>query len=1035
MTDENLNQDRTLNTDTTMKPGTPNDAGDCTIAIDKMPEPEPVQLDTDNPFTGMDANQIIAAPGQMNVDADSDDSTLRTLRPEVSAVADDEELRANTFDLKGELYEKVSCLSDNSGEAQVFLVRKDEREYVLKVYYPNFSVNKKLLQVIRSFKFEMIVHLIDYGMTYVDAKHRCYELMEYLRGGTLQGYSVDNDINQFRRIALQAASALQYCHLNNILHKDIKPSNFFFRDEDHRQLVLGDFGISLLLEHDGKPYRTSQARTPIYAAPEMYSDVIDGEVEITPAADYYSLGITLMALWLGENPMSSNERVMMKQKNEGRLPRLNELPSMVRQIVQGLTSVNPNTRWTYNEVEKWFQGEEVPIDISSPFLRYKTFIVDPERNLVADNVHELVPLLLENEQLGINYLYNGRLAGWFESCGNSKLSTVMKDITNNRYPNDKKAGFMSAIYSMEPTYPYKDIKGVICEDVHSIALSLLTNQDSYALLLQNSNDALFLWLESHTKKNVGRLRSYFKLESDPHVAIMRMVYEMDEDISFLSRRPSNTLKEIVHSFGMLDLAEDDWHALVDGRLLSWMYSHADMMACEQLRILTMDQPYSETLAYKVLYNLDREAGYDLRNACTAEEIGEHISERMMQLEHMPEADFEKSMLDITEKDGRFAYYAQLHGWNDMLEEATRCFDLKSDENRERMGAYDMRTALYRFCMILGTTPKYLLSNGVILTSGRTISEENAAFIRTEIRNGAFAQWLSVFYHEDPTHDFGEPYSYESVLAEWIMTLGQYDDHQQHYVRFTKARNETQERISEVRQQWKRAQRGERFWRYLFYGLCGIWILLLIFFGIMGKTYIMEHPYKTIMLPVGGMSAVIVATRAYFKGFGSTLSALWGLLGLLSSLIPIYVLKFVWTSMPSLFTVAVLLLSALYILVCHFTDFRKEQHTDVGTVSSLLKADDIATSLLDPLYYTFKTRSVRYNGSKFGVFDDLSNQVRSLSGESLIHYIEWCAMALILILEFVLFSPKFLNLDDQGSSDLNATTVVSHDTNNLQQSKE
>lgn len=45
------------------------------------------------------------------------------------------------------------------------------------------------------------------------------------------------------------------------------------------------------------------------------------------------------------------------------------------------------------------------------------------------------------------------------------------------------------------------------------------------------------------------------------------------------------------------------------------------------------------------------------------------------------------------------------------------------------------------------------------------------------------------------------------------------------------------------------------------------------------------------------------------------------------------------------------------------------------------------------------------------------------------------MALVLILEFVLFSPKFLNLDNQGSSDTNATTVVSHDTNNLQQSKE
>lgn len=70
--------------------------------------------------------------------------------------------------------------------------------------------------------------------------------------------------------------------------------------------------------------------------------------------------MTLFALWLGENPMSSNERVMMRQKNEGRLPRLNELPDEVKHIVQGLTAVNPMSRWGYEQVEKWFQGRTSP---------------------------------------------------------------------------------------------------------------------------------------------------------------------------------------------------------------------------------------------------------------------------------------------------------------------------------------------------------------------------------------------------------------------------------------------------------------------------------------------------------------------------------------------------------------------------------------------------------------------------------------------------------------------------------------------------
>ena len=538
------------------------------------------------------------------------------------------------FVLKGVEYRKEECLSESSGEAQVFLVSRDDKQYVLKVYYPNYNVDKKLLQVIHSFDFELIVRLYDFGKTYVEGKHRYYELQEYLRGGTMSKFKLDGDLNLFRRLALQGAAALAYCHNNNILHKDIKPSNFFFRDDSHQELVLGDFGISTLFGQEGKSLRTSQARTPIYAAPEMYNDVIDGVVELTPAADYYSFGITLFALWLGENPMSSNERIMMRQKSEGRLPRLNELPDQVKRIVQGLTSVNPTNRWGYEQVERWFLGEEVKVDISSPFLKYKSFIVDPERNLVADNVHELIPLLVDNERLAIGYLYNGRISQWLESCGNVKLATVVNDIVVNRYPADQHAGFMAAIYAMEPTYPYRDVGGNLCDDVHAVAISLLSYMSQYGVLLRNPNDNLFLYLETHTKCNINRLRAYFKspetgeVTKNPRIAIQRTVYEIDSDIPFLPNKPSSTVSQIVRSFGDGDLTEDDWRSLTDGRLLSWMYTHEDKMARESLRILTNEQPYSQALAYKVLYNLDRKSAYDLRDADTPEKVGVLLNERL-----------------------------------------------------------------------------------------------------------------------------------------------------------------------------------------------------------------------------------------------------------------------------------------------------------------------------------------------------------------------------------------------------------------------
>ena len=72
-------------------------------------------------------------------------------------------------------------------------------------------------------------------------------------------------------------------------------------------------------------------------------------------------------------------------------------------------------------------------------------------------------------------------------------------------------------------------------------------------------------------------------------------------------------------------------------------------------------------------------------------------------------------------------------------------------------------------------------------------------------------------------------------------------------------------------------------------------------------------------------------------------------------------------------------------------------------------DDIQSTLIEPLYYTFKTKSYRFKGSKFGLLDDVSDQVRSISGESVLHYILWSLLVAGLVAEFVVFSPKLLNL--------------------------
>ena len=928
------------------------------------------------------------------------------------------EIDENIFVLKGQNYRRVSVLSENTGEAQVFLVEKDKKEYVLKIYYPNFDVNRQILQTVQNFDFEMVVKVYDYGKTYVEGKHRYYELMEYLHGGTMAEYKLDGDMDKFRRIALQSAAALAYCHQMRILHKDIKPGNFFFRDKEHTEVVLGDFGISSMLEDDGKAHKTTQARTPIYAAPEMYADVIDGVVEITPKADYYSLGISLMTLWLGESPMSTNERVMMRQKNEGRIPHINELPERIKLLVMGLTVVNPINRWGYEQVEQWFLGESPKVDLSSPFLKYKSFVVDPERNLVADNIHELVPLLLANEMVSIGYLYNGRITQWLEACGNNKLSTIVKDIITKRYPIDQKAGLLAAVYTMEPTYPYKDLRGTLCDDIHSVCISLLSDQDEYAMTLHNDNDPFYLYVETHTSCDVNRLRSYFKNidrtnKDEVRVAIMKIVLEVDPEIPFMTKHPSATVNDIVAAYSHDDINEDEWRALCDGRMLAWMYSHEDPMACESLRIMINDQPYSRNLAYKVLYNLNRESAYDLAGAFTPQQVGELLNQRLHKAQNMSDKEFEEEMRDFLELGGRFAYYAQMHGWSEMYSEHQRCFDFKSDENVERMGAYDAKTAVYRFCRILGVTPTYIMPDGIEYADGRNLQSKKMQQFRNEMRSGSLAQWMSVFFHEDPNVDFSQEYSYEHAVEDWLMAMGKIDPSQRYYKRFIDARDETQKRVKHVKDSWQRAKTKEKIWRMAFFGLSGIWIAFVLLFGVTNHDYILTHTFIAIGVPLGGMTGIIVGTRSFFKGYDFLFSFFWGLVGAFTCFIPIILLKYIGAAHPLLFNMAIIVITLIYMLVCHLTDFRGDEKADSRLISEVLE-NDVKSNLIEPLYYTFKARSFKYKGSKFGLLNDVTDQVRSISGESVLHYVLWSLLMLVFVVSFIVFHPKMLNISNPNS---------------------
>jgi serine/threonine protein kinase len=89
-------------------------------------------------------------------------------------------------------------------------------------------------------------NIVELYHAFVDGKDVVL-IMEYAGGGTLLDYVTSNyplgEITA-RKIFLQIANAIHYCHLRGVVHRDLKLENVLFKDSLQEQIKIIDFGIA-----------------------------------------------------------------------------------------------------------------------------------------------------------------------------------------------------------------------------------------------------------------------------------------------------------------------------------------------------------------------------------------------------------------------------------------------------------------------------------------------------------------------------------------------------------------------------------------------------------------------------------------------------------------------------------------------------------------------------------------------------------------------------------------------------------------------
>ncbi len=126
--------------------------------------------------------------------------------------------------------------------------------------------------------------------------------MAHVEGGTLSQRASAFSLRQALTVVRQIADALGYAHESGFIHRDVKPDNILFQND---QALLADFGIARAAESQTRmTQHGTMLGTPDYMSPEQVNgDPVDAR------SDIYSLGIVFYELLTGRPPFNTDSAI------------------------------------------------------------------------------------------------------------------------------------------------------------------------------------------------------------------------------------------------------------------------------------------------------------------------------------------------------------------------------------------------------------------------------------------------------------------------------------------------------------------------------------------------------------------------------------------------------------------------------------------------------------------------------------------------------------------------------------------------------
>ena len=236
------------------------------------------------------------------------------------------------------------------GMAIVYLARDPlfDRDVAVKVlpreflFDPQFHVRfEREIKTVAQLEHPAIVPVHDVG----EEQGQPYFVMRYMTGGSLADWLKHGKVSlqDTARIVERLAKGLNYAHSKGVIHRDLKPGNVLFDNND--EAFISDFGVAKLADAASSMTGSGVIGTPAYMSPEQAQST-----QVDSRSDIYALGSIIYEMLTGHQPYKADTpmSVILKHITEP-VPEIlrehPEFPFEVDEVIKKAMHKDPEQRY------------------------------------------------------------------------------------------------------------------------------------------------------------------------------------------------------------------------------------------------------------------------------------------------------------------------------------------------------------------------------------------------------------------------------------------------------------------------------------------------------------------------------------------------------------------------------------------------------------------------------------------------------------------------------------------------------------------